>query len=1124
MARPLFDSEFIFGIHEPGGEDLMIQAGRPGWIVFTEEVGHNPNDRGGKNFTQWSSRNVGIICRLNNGYEPNGTIPNANQYQNFATRCANYVAASAGCKIWIIGNEMNFEVERPPAVSTRSATPAPTRSPAPTDAPQSDQPPPAPPETPRTPGPAERVFGTLFGRLLNYLSRGMGDAELFPDKRPTPPPPSPPLPPPTTARDADPFKHGAPTRFSALNPPSADDEPAPAAAEATRSAAIQSVGRGEPITPELYARCYRLCRDAIHGVPGHADDLVLIGGVAPWNDQTRYPGNPAGDWVQYLVDILNQLGSNNIDGITLHTYTHGADANLIHSDAKMNAPFNKYHFHFRAYQDFMNAIPATMRHLPVYITETDEDVPWLDRNIGWIQQAYGDIDHWNKQPGNQQIRALILYRWPPIDRWVITGKQGVIDDFKQALHFDYKWRDIAPAKPASPITVGGKVRTLDVVRLRRTAGYLNKPTNDVVADLPPSTELTVTGSSQSKDNLIWWPVRGKDGSGADISGWMAETAPGGQRLLESTGTPLAPAGKFMRNDTVRTLDVVRMRRTPGYLNKPADDTVAGIPKGTEAVILAGPSAVDGLTWWQVESTAPDGRKVTGWMAEATNGNSLLEKVGGTDDEGISRGEDFAVGDAARTLDVVRLRRTPGYNSKPATDVVMDIPAHTNVTVAGGPQNADHLVWWQIRLTDNGRAVSGWAAQSAPNGVTLLGKSDATPTPLPQATFKSGDRVRTRDVVRMRRSPGYLDKPASDVIADIWNDIQGTIRGGPQEDDNLTWWEVETTTSDGKTVRGWMADASPNGAPLLEKVSASTTPTPTPPNGTTGGTYRPGDLLVTTTDIRVRQSPGFSNKPASDVLGAFPARFTVNIIGGPRKADSLDWWRVGGITLTAGEVLGWVADSTPDGDVLIDMATRLPGTNIPNPVTRTYLHPPTERPFGTAQLFGENPQFYARFVVGGTPLRGHNGIDFLTPVGTPLLADEAGTIIRPPADPNGFGNWVLIQHSWGQSIYAHMDSIAVQHGDVVTRGDLLGTSGNTGASTGPHLHYAIRINPFQGGDGWGGFVDPLPYMPREFVILPDYVLPAPVRDLAPGVPPTRGGAAEPDRLEPSGMTTEIPEGL
>ena len=113
MARPLFDSPYLFGIHEPGGERHMLEAGKPGWVLFTEGIGADPNDRGGANYTAWSNQGLGVICRLNNGYEPAGTIPLSTRYEDFARRSANFVAASQGCKIWIIGNEMNFIYERP---------------------------------------------------------------------------------------------------------------------------------------------------------------------------------------------------------------------------------------------------------------------------------------------------------------------------------------------------------------------------------------------------------------------------------------------------------------------------------------------------------------------------------------------------------------------------------------------------------------------------------------------------------------------------------------------------------------------------------------------------------------------------------------------------------------------------------------------------------------------------------------------------------------------------------------------------------------------------------------------------------------------------------------------------
>ncbi len=119
MSRPLRDSEYIFGLHDPGGEQLMLAANRPGWVLFTEKLGRDPNDRSGRSYLSWSDRNLGVIARLNHGYEPEGTIPLSRYYQDFAKRCANYVAASAGCHHWIIGNEMNFVVERPSLQGSR---------------------------------------------------------------------------------------------------------------------------------------------------------------------------------------------------------------------------------------------------------------------------------------------------------------------------------------------------------------------------------------------------------------------------------------------------------------------------------------------------------------------------------------------------------------------------------------------------------------------------------------------------------------------------------------------------------------------------------------------------------------------------------------------------------------------------------------------------------------------------------------------------------------------------------------------------------------------------------------------------------------------------------------------
>ena len=368
MVRPLYDSESIFGLHDAGGERLFLDSNRSGWIVFSEAIGHDPEDRSSVDFTRWSDQGLGVICRLSHGFPPDGTIPHSSLYEEFARRVANFVGNSAGCKVWIIGNEMNYAVERP-------------------------------------------------GVQVDWSRHASARA--------------------TTPEQADPMRRGLVVRFNVLPDHSTE-------IRTTRGAMISP---GEVITPELYARCYRLCREAILRLPGHADDQVLVGAVTPWNSQTIYPGNANGDWVQYFRDILEQLGPANCGGLALHTYTHGGDPAQITSADKLGPPYQSRHREFRAYTDFMAAIPEAMRHLPVYITETDQTEPWLDVNNGWVRDAYAEIDGWNKQPGNQQIRALVLYRWPKLDKWHIAGKDGVLDDLRAALRQDYTWRG-GEASPA----------------------------------------------------------------------------------------------------------------------------------------------------------------------------------------------------------------------------------------------------------------------------------------------------------------------------------------------------------------------------------------------------------------------------------------------------------------------------------------------------------------------------------------------------------------------------------------------------------------------------------------------------------------------------------------------------
>lgn len=88
---------------------------------------------------------------------------------------------------------------------------------------------------------------------------------------------------------------------------------------------------------------------------------------------------------------------------------------------------------------------------------------------------------------------------------------------------------------------------------------------------------------------------------------------------------------------------------------------------------------------------------------------------------------------------------------------------------------------------------------------------------------------------------------------------------------------------------------------------------------------------------------------------------------------------------------------------------------------------------------------------------HAGVDLAGPVGTPIFAPADGTVIVAEVE-NGYGNVIKIQHAFGIStVYGHLSKFRVTKGQKVSRGDRIGDMGNTGRSTGPHLHYEIRVS-------------------------------------------------------------------
>lgn len=100
---------------------------------------------------------------------------------------------------------------------------------------------------------------------------------------------------------------------------------------------------------------------------------------------------------------------------------------------------------------------------------------------------------------------------------------------------------------------------------------------------------------------------------------------------------------------------------------------------------------------------------------------------------------------------------------------------------------------------------------------------------------------------------------------------------------------------------------------------------------------------------------------------------------------------------------------------------------------------------------------------------HTGIDMVEPFGSPVFAADDGIVALVGSSTSGYGTYVVIAHAGGfDTLYGHLSAALVKPGQQVTQGTPVGLEGSTGSSTGPHLHFELRIN--------GRPVDPTPYLP------------------------------------------------
>jgi LysM repeat protein len=196
-------------------------------------------------------------------------------------------------------------------------------------------------------------------------------------------------------------------------------------------------------------------------------------------------------------------------------------------------------------------------------------------------------------------------------------------------------------------------------------------------------------------------------------------------------------------------------------------------------------------------------------------------------------------------------------------------------------------------------------------------------------------------------------------------------------------------------------------------------------------------------------------PVSGVQYIVKKGDTLKKIANKFKADIADVGSFNGLTP---ESLLAVGDEIiiPDGE--ISQSESGPKTSSSNPEIYSDAGPAVDG-------------YYIRPLVGGVKtqgLHGHNGVDLGgLPIGTPIMAAASGIVIvaRDEGYNGGYGRYVVISHDNAtQTVYGHMSSVIVTTGMQVNQGQVIGYLGNTGHSTGPHLHFEVRGAKNPGVDG------------------------------------------------------------
>jgi uncharacterized protein YgiM (DUF1202 family) len=391
---------------------------------------------------------------------------------------------------------------------------------------------------------------------------------------------------------------------------------------------------------------------------------------------------------------------------------------------------------------------------------------------------------------------------------------------------------------------------------------------------------------------------------------------------------------------------------------------------------------------------------------------------------------------AHSDDGVNLRSDPSQDA----DILDTLPDGTVVDLRIDQVDTvleDDIRWWPVSFDKQDGWIAGFYLDDS-DGASSSSDDDSSSD---SSDFGAGDyaAARTDDGTSLNiRSGAGTDFERVGSVAD--GDVVQVMEGPSTDDDGDAWYLVTDGDVTGYVFADYLVGASQPDTPADEPDQQEVI-------------FDVGDYVESADgdEVNIRHR-GFVG---SDVLGTIPGSGAVQIVGQATFDDEgAAWYKI-----ENGDIRGYAL-----GDLLT--ASDAPPASDPSGPTGSFIYPLAN--FVQTQGYGCTGFSFEPYD-SNLGCNFHNGIDIAASAYTPVLAADGGTVVAAGWCDCGLGYYVEIDHGNGFStVYGHMaEQPYVFVGQQVDQGDTIGPVGSTGLSTGPHVHFMIKLN--------GSTVNPLDYL-------------------------------------------------